>query len=60
MRPKATTLEKLTDFQIRGLAGLLGFSGDLKGLVKSELPDAFLAALDEHCEGEMPDHVWRI
>ena len=60
MRPKKETLEKLTDFQIRGLAGLLGFSGSLKGFVKSELPDAFLAALDEYCEGDMPEHVWRI
>lgn len=28
-----------------------------KGYVKSELPDAFLVALDKHCGGEMPDHV---
>ena len=60
MRPKKETLEKLTDFQIRGLAGLLGFSGALKGFVKSELPDVFLAALDKFCEGEMPEYVWRI
>ena len=60
MRPKESTLAKLTDFQIRGLAGLLGFSGAIKGYVKAELPAAFLAALDAHCEGEMPEHVWRI
>ena len=60
MRPKESTLEKLTDFQIRGLAGLLGFSGALKGHVKAELPAVFLAALDAHCEGEVPDHVWKI
>ena len=60
MRPKTETLAKLTDFQIRGLAGLLGFSGSLKGYVKSELPEVFLAALDEFCDGDMPEHVWRI
>ena len=60
MRPKESELVKLTDFQIRGLVGLLGFSGALKGYIKSELPAVFLAALDDHCEGEMPDHVWRI
>ena len=60
MRPKESELAKLTDFQIRGLAGLLGFSGALKGYIKSELPAVFLTALDDHCEGEMPDHVWRI
>ena len=60
MRPKESELAKLTDFQIRGLVGLLGFFGSLKGYIKSELPAVFLAALDDHCEGEMPDHVWRI
>ena len=47
MRPTEEQLAKLTDFQIRGLAGLLGFSGLIKGCVKSELPAAFLAALDK-------------
>ena len=60
MRPKESTLAKLTDYQIRGLAGLLGFMGALKGLTKFELPAAFLAALDEQCGGEIPDHVWKI
>ena len=60
MWPTESTLGKLTDYQIRGLAGLLGFTGSLKGLVKAELPTAFLAALDEYCEGEIPEHVWRI
>ena len=57
MRPKESTLEKLTDFQIRGLARMLGFSSALKGYVKSELLAVFLATLDAHCEGEIPDHV---
>ena len=60
MRPKESTLAKLTDYQIRGLAGLLGFTGALKGLTKFELPAAFLAALDERCGGEIPDHIWKI
>ena len=60
MRPTKVALIKLTDHQIRGLAGLLGFSKDLKQLTKSELPDAFLAALDAHCDGEVPDYVWKI
>ena len=60
MRPTERSLAKLTDHQIRGLAGLLGFTGALTGLVKSELPAAFLAALDDHCDGEIPDHVWKI
>ena len=60
MRPKENTLEKLTDYQIRGLASLLGFTRALKGYIKAELPAVFLAALDEHCEGEIPDHVWKI
>ena len=38
----------------------MGFTGSLKGLVKAELPAAFLVALDEYCEGEIPEHVWRI
>ena len=60
MRPPKAAHIKLTDFQIHGLAGLLSFSKDLKYLTKAELPDAFLVALDAHCEGEMPDHVWKI
>ena len=54
MRPTEEQLAKLTDFQIRGLAGLLGFSGAIKGVVKSELPAAFLAALDKKVGGENP------
>ena len=47
MRPTEPQLEKLTDFQIRGLAGLLRFLGALKGHVKAELPVVFLTTLDE-------------
>ena len=60
MRPTEEQLAKLTDFQIRGLAGLLGFSGALKGVVKAELPAAFLAALDKKVGGDIPLHIWRI
>ena len=60
MRPKASTLAKLTDYQMHGLTGLLCFTGALKGYVKAKLLAVFLAALDEHCEGEIPEHVWRI
>ena len=60
MRPKESTLAKLTDYQIRGLAGLLGFTRALKGYVKAELLAVFLATLDEHCEGEILDHMWKI
>ena len=60
MRPTEDQLAKLTDLAIRGLAGLLGFSGAIKGFVKAELPAAFLAALDKKCGGEIPPHVWRI
>ena len=60
MRPTEEQLVQLTDHQIRGLAGLLGFSGLLKGCVKSELPAAFLAALDKKGGGDIPLHIWRI
>ena len=60
MRPKESTLAKLTDYQIRGLAGLLGVTGALKGLAKFELPNAFLVALDDQCGGEIPDRIWKI
>ena len=60
MRPTEDQLAKLSDWAIRGLAGLLGFSGAIKGCVKAELPAAFLAALDKKCGGEIPPHVWRI
>lgn len=60
MRPTKVALIKLTDHQIRCLAGLLGFSKTLKQLTKVELLDAFLAALDAHCDGEVPDYVWKI
>ena len=60
MRPKESTLAKLTDFQICGLTGLLGFFGAIKGYVKEELPAAFLAALNAHCEGKMLEHMWCI
>ena len=54
MRPTEEQLAKLTDHQIRGLAGLLGFSGAIKGYVKAELPAAFLAALDKKSGGDIP------
>ena len=60
MRPTEEQLAQLTDHQIRGLAGLLGFSGLIKGMVKAELPAAFLAALDKKCGGDIPSHIWRI
>ena len=60
MRPIKVALIKLTDHQIRGLARLLGFSKDLKQFTKSEMTDAFLAALDAHFDGEVPDYVWKI
>ena len=60
MRPTEEQLAKLTDFQIRGLAGLLGFSGLIKGAVKAELPAAFLAALDKKGGGDIPTHIWHI
>ena len=60
MRPTEPQLEKLTGFQIRGLASLLGFPRALKGHIKAELPTVVLVALDDHCEGEIPEHVWRI
>ena len=53
-------LERLTDYQIRGLAGLLGFTGALRGLVKAELPAAFLAALEKDHDGVIPAHIWKI
>ena len=49
MRPTEDQLAKLSDWAIRRLAGLLGFSGAIKGYVKAELPTAFLAALDKKC-----------
>ena len=54
MRPTEDELAKLTDLQIRGLTGLLGFSGLIKGYVKAELPAAFLAALDKKGGGDYP------
>ena len=60
MRPTEEQLAKLTDFQIRELAGLLGFSGAIKGVVKAELPAAFLAALDKKVGGDIPLHIWHI
>ena len=60
MRPTEEQLAQLTDHQIRGLAGLLGFSGLIKGAVKAKLPAAFLAALDKKCGGDIPTHIWRI
>ena len=57
---KENHLREADELQIRGLPGLLGFSGALKGYVKSELPEVFLAAVGEYCEGEMPDYVWWI
>ena len=60
MRPTEEQLAQLTDHQIRGLAGLLGFSGLIKGYVKAELPAAFLAALDKKGGGDIPTHIWRI
>ena len=60
MRPTEEQLAQLTDHQIRGLAGLLGFSGLIKGAVKAKLPAAFLAALDKKCGGDVPTHIWRI
>ena len=60
MRPTESMLERLTDYQIRGLAGLLGFTGALRGLVKAELPAAFLAALEKDHDGVIPAHIWKI
>ena len=60
MRPTKVALIKLTEQQIRSLAGFLGFLKDLKQLTKDDLPDAFLAALDAHCDGEVPDYVLNI
>ena len=29
-------------------------------MTKAKLPDAFLAAIDAHCDGEVLDYVWKI
>ena len=57
MRSKESTLAKLTDYEIRGRASPLGFIGALKSYMKVELLAIFLTVLDEHREGEIPDHV---
>ena len=37
-----------------------GFHLGTKGLCEGRTAAIFLAALDEHCEGEIPEYVWRI
>ncbi|MCV6575722.1 MAG: hypothetical protein OIF58_08310, partial [Cohaesibacter sp.] len=39
---------------------MLGFTGALRGLVKAELPAAFLAALEKDHDGVIPAHIWKI